>query len=105
MKANAATALPSVEDIDAIPDELLVQAALQLTALLARLAIRQQEAAQRRPAFITVEEAADQAHVSTHYLYERARSDHPDRLPFLRRRGRAVRVEVGGFTRWLTRRP
>jgi len=86
-----------------IPADQLTRLLAQLTALASQVAARL-AAAPAPSKWRTVAWAAEQSGLSVHYFYERAQADHPDALPFLRRRGRVVRVEEAPFFRWLRRR-
>ena len=89
----------------AIEDERLTAALLHLAAIQSYLVARLAEASDRKPPrWQTVAWAAEQSGLSEHYFYERANLDHPEHLPFVKKRGRAVRVEEAGFWRWFRRR-
>ena len=103
--------LPPIDALDAIEDERLPAAVADLAAVQGHfaamqsyLAARLAEASARKPRWQSVAWAAAQSGLSTHYFYERAELDHPDHLAFLKKRGRAVRVEEAGFRRWFKSR-
>jgi excisionase family DNA binding protein len=98
-------ALPTVDDVDALPAEALGSFLLQLTALQGRAALRLLASASPAPPggqperLLTVKEAADRCSTSADWIYR-----HKDALPFIRRLGRTVRVSEAALARWMARR-
>jgi hypothetical protein len=104
---GGALPLPGLDALDAIPDERIPAAMAHLAASIAALAARQAEVTTRKPRWRTVAWAAAESGMSKPYFYERADPRHLEHeafRPFLRKRGRAVRVEEAAFRRWLARR-
>ena len=103
MSRPVALLLPDLDAIDALAPEQLAPTLAHLAALQARIAARL-AAASTQSRWRTVAWAAEQTDLSAHFFYERASADHPDALPFLKRRGRTIRVDEAGFQRWLRSR-
>ena len=96
--------LPTLEELEALDPVVLPGFVVQLGALTSAAGARIIHEARRQLRWRTVAWAAEQSGLSQHYFYERAAPDHSDHLLFLKKRGRAVRVDEAGFWRWFKRR-
>lgn len=99
--------LPSLGDVDTLPEAALAPLALYLSALQSRIAVRLVSRTSTSPApatsgdvLLPVNEAATRLGVSRHWLYRNAPS-----LPFTRRlSSRTLRFSSQGIDRWLRTR-
>lgn len=107
-EAPALEGLPSVGDVDMLPDTVLAPLALYLSTLQSRIALRlvsrgATPSAVSAPGdvLLSVERAAARLGVSRHWLYRNAAT-----LPFTRRlSSRALRFSSQGIDRWLRTQP